>query len=87
MREAFTSIEMAFGDRFEGCGVSRKTLSLGILAHVDAGKTTLTERLLSTSGVIDRDRFAAAGAAAAHHDQVRRCHLPADVVRQDRTVA
>jgi len=32
--------------------VSRKTLNLGILAHVDAGKTTLTERLLYASGVI-----------------------------------
>jgi len=31
----------------------QRLLNLGILAHVDAGKTTLTERLLYAAGVID----------------------------------
>jgi ribosomal protection tetracycline resistance protein len=30
-----------------------RTLNLGILAHVDAGKTSLTERLLHAAGIVD----------------------------------
>jgi ribosomal protection tetracycline resistance protein len=33
--------------------LSQRILNLGILAHVDAGKTTLSERLLHAAGVID----------------------------------
>jgi ribosomal protection tetracycline resistance protein len=43
-----------------------RTLNLGILAHVDAGKTSLTERLLHSAGVIDE--IGSVDAGTSHTD-------------------
>src|SRR6266508_2995740 len=43
-----------------------RTLNLGILAHVDAGKTSLTEHLLHANGVIDE--IGSVDAGTSHTD-------------------
>jgi ribosomal protection tetracycline resistance protein len=43
-----------------------RTLNLGILAHVDAGKTSLTERLLHAAGVVDE--IGSVDAGTSHTD-------------------
>ncbi len=45
-----------------------RTLNLGILAHVDAGKTTLTERLLFEAGILDEPGSVDAG--STHTDSM-----------------
>ena len=47
-------------------GNSKKRIAAGILAHVDAGKTTLTEALLYHAGVIRKP---------GRVDQIGRAHV------------
>jgi ribosomal protection tetracycline resistance protein len=49
-----------------------RTLNLGILAHVDAGKTTLTERLLHAAGLIEHVGSVDAGTTQTDSLQLER---------------
>ena len=48
------------------------TLNIGILAHVDAGKTSLTERLLFDGGAIDRLGSVEAGDTRTDDGEIER---------------
>ena len=48
------------------------TVNIGILAHVDAGKTSLTERLLFDTGTIDRLGSVDAGTTQTDTDEIER---------------
>jgi ribosomal protection tetracycline resistance protein len=52
--------------------LSHRIVNLGILAHVDAGKTSLTERLLFDHGVIDELGSVDAGTTRTDHDELER---------------
>ncbi|MBV9847086.1 MAG: TetM/TetW/TetO/TetS family tetracycline resistance ribosomal protection protein [Kutzneria sp.] len=49
-----------------------KTVNIGVLAHVDAGKTSLTERLLYATGVIDRVGSVDRGDTQTDSDELER---------------
>jgi ribosomal protection tetracycline resistance protein len=49
-----------------------QTINIGILAHVDAGKTSLTERLLFETGVIDRLGSVDSGTTATDTGDIER---------------
>ena len=52
-----------------------RQLSFAIISHPDAGKTTLTEKLLLFGGAIQLARRAAAGALGLDGDRARARHL------------
>ncbi|WP_369700228.1 GTP-binding protein [Micromonospora sp. WMMA1996] len=49
-----------------------QTVNLGIVAHVDAGKTSLTERLLHATGAVDRLGSVDAGTTRTDTGEIER---------------
>jgi ribosomal protection tetracycline resistance protein len=59
-----------------------RTLNLGILAHVDAGKTSLTEWLLFEAGAIPEPGSVDAGTTQCHVEERDRTGGPSVAARR-----
>ncbi|HEY9482953.1 MAG TPA: GTP-binding protein [Micromonosporaceae bacterium] len=58
------------------------TVNIGILGYVDAGKTSLTERVLSETGVVDRLGSVDSGTAQTGTGDIERRHESPSVDRR-----